>query len=402
MSRLLALIATLAFTLATLAVSAATVLGAPPVNITVVPDVVNVTVEQEGAPTVTVTTSVGEVMNIVTAGEQGIPGAASTVPGPPGSDGREIELQLSATHIQWRYLGVAVWLDLVPIAALTGTSGTDGREIELQASATHIQWRYSGDVAWTDLLALAAITGLPGLDGSDGIDGSNGRDMELQTSATHIQWRYIGDIVWLDLVPLSAITGSRGYDGREIELQISATHIQWRFIGAAEWINLLALADIAGTDGLAGKTVLSGSGAPAVELGTDGDYYLDMPQAHLYGPKAAGVWPAYVDLVGPAGPPGPSASVTQSAVISALDDPTDAAVVYLQQGATEAATAAKFAVGDKDGNYKQWIDSNGTVVRQCIAADTAPAVKMLSPSGVVLYSVACDGTMTFKGTMVIQ
>jgi hypothetical protein len=255
MSKFFALIATVSFAVAVLVICAATVFSASPVNVTISPEVVNVTVEQEGAPTVTVSTTVGEVMNVITAGEQGIPGAASTVPGPPGSDGREIELQQSVTHIQWRYLGEVAWLDLVPIAALTGTSGTDGtdgREIELQTSATHIQWRYAGDTLWIDLLALAAITGAPGADGLDGADGSNGRDIELQTSATHIQWRAVGDIVWLDLVPLSSITGAdgvRGYDGREIELQLSATHIQWRFIGQAEWTNLLALADITGTDG---------------------------------------------------------------------------------------------------------------------------------------------------------
>lgn len=33
-------------------------------------------------------------------------------------------------------------------------AGSDGREVELQASATHIQWRYVGDLEWNNLVAL--------------------------------------------------------------------------------------------------------------------------------------------------------------------------------------------------------------------------------------------------------
>lgn len=33
-------------------------------------------------------------------------------------------------------------------------SGTDGREIELQKSSTHIQWRYVGDSVWTNLITI--------------------------------------------------------------------------------------------------------------------------------------------------------------------------------------------------------------------------------------------------------
>lgn len=71
------------------------------------------------------------------------------------------------------------------------TDGTDGREIELQKSATHIQWRYVGEASWTDLVLLSEITGPqgeqgdqgiqgiqgpPGVAGTDGTDGTNGAD----------------------------------------------------------------------------------------------------------------------------------------------------------------------------------------------------------------------------------
>ena len=33
------------------------------------------------------------------------------------------------------------------------TPGDDGREVQFQATATHIQWRYVGDTTWVDLVA---------------------------------------------------------------------------------------------------------------------------------------------------------------------------------------------------------------------------------------------------------
>lgn len=91
-----------------------------------------------------------------------------------------------------------------------GADGDDGAEVELQKSATHIQWRHVGDVSWTNLVALADITGDSGVDGSDGAAGADGTEIELQKSATHIQWRYVGGSTWTDLVALADITGPAG------------------------------------------------------------------------------------------------------------------------------------------------------------------------------------------------
>ncbi len=145
-----------------------------------------------------------------------------------------IELQTSGTHVQWRYVGDPSWNNLVSLAAITGpqgaqgiqglpgaagAAGSNGREVELQTSATHVQWRYVGDVTWNNLVSLAAITGpqgaqgIQGLPGAAGAAGSNGREVELQTSATHVQWRYVGDVTWNNLVSLAAITGPQGPAG---------------------------------------------------------------------------------------------------------------------------------------------------------------------------------------------
>jgi len=46
------------------------------------------------------------------------------LPGTPGTDGREVELQVTATHIQWRYVGEATWTDLLLLSSLGGSSGS--------------------------------------------------------------------------------------------------------------------------------------------------------------------------------------------------------------------------------------------------------------------------------------
>lgn len=107
----------------------------------------------------------------------------------------------------------------------SGTQGQPGREVELQTSGTHLQWRYVGDVLWTNLVALSEITGPTGSTGSTGAtgsagatgaagaDGADGREVEIQNNGTHIQWRYVGDVSWTNIVALTAITGPQGPTG---------------------------------------------------------------------------------------------------------------------------------------------------------------------------------------------
>lgn len=195
------------------------------------------------------------------------PGDAMTE-GPPGPS---IQLQTTATHIQWRVVGASTWTNLVPVTTITGPAGTitgvtvetgpagshatvqlggtpsartialtiprgnkgdAGREVELQQSPTHVQWRYVGDADWTDLIALTDLK------------GEDGQEISLQTTATHIQWR-LGAGEWFDLVPLASL---RGEDGREVSLQVTATHVQWR-LGEGAWQNLIPLSALVGGQG---------------------------------------------------------------------------------------------------------------------------------------------------------
>lgn len=59
-----------------------------------------------------------------------------------------------------------------------------------------------------------------------------------------------------------------------------------------------------GPAGADGNTVIPGSGIPSNAAGLNGNFYLDYTNSVLYGPKATGVWPTGVSLIGPAGPAG--------------------------------------------------------------------------------------------------
>jgi hypothetical protein len=59
-----------------------------------------------------------------------------------------------------------------------------------------------------------------------------------------------------------------------------------------------------GEPGADGLTILNGTTAPASGLGVDGDFYVRTSNWTIYGPKAAGAWPAAQSLVGPAGQQG--------------------------------------------------------------------------------------------------
>ncbi len=124
------------------------------------------------------TVTIGVVGPRGPVGEMGPTGATGST-GPAGVDGEEVELQVTATHIQWR-LGTGTWVDLVALSGLEGPTGpqgiqgdtgTAGREVELSVDATHILWRYSGEVSWTSLIALSELKGPQGPQGDQGPTG---------------------------------------------------------------------------------------------------------------------------------------------------------------------------------------------------------------------------------------
>ena len=72
--------------------------------------------------------------------------------------GANVDIQKSATHIQWKLETSDIWLDLVPLTDL------ESDDVEFQKSATHIQVRYyypstATYSEWIDLVALSEIKG---------------------------------------------------------------------------------------------------------------------------------------------------------------------------------------------------------------------------------------------------
>ena len=72
-----------------------------------------------------------------------------------------------------------------------------------------------------------------------------------------------------------------------------------------------------GATGAAGKTIVTVAGTPPDVLGNNGDIAWDVTNRVVYGPKAAGVWPAGTSVVGPTGPTG---ALTISDVIAAVNN----------------------------------------------------------------------------------
>ncbi len=78
--------------------------------------------------------------------------------------------------------GITITIDGNGVASVVSGGGIDGKQVELQKSTTHIQWRYVGDAEWINLIALADITGAKG---DTGLQGENGAD-GLTTSVNNI------------------------------------------------------------------------------------------------------------------------------------------------------------------------------------------------------------------------
>ena len=101
--------------------------------------------------------------------------------------------------------------DTTKVITLNVTAGADGREVELQATETHIQWRYVGAESWTDLIALSAITGPAGANGNDGAPGAAGADGKSAYELA-VEAGFGGDTAaWL--ASLVGAPGAAGADG---------------------------------------------------------------------------------------------------------------------------------------------------------------------------------------------
>jgi len=173
-----------------------------------------------------------------------------------------------------------------------GESGPAGDEVELQASATHIQWRYVGGSTWTNLVALSELVGPEGDTGPAGSTGAQGdaATITLGTVSTGAPGSSVvisnsgtsGAAVFNFTIPRGDVgatgaagatggtgaTGAAGADGKEVELQNTGSFIQWRYVGES-WTNLVAISAItgpAGATGAAGSTGATGATGAAATI----------------------------------------------------------------------------------------------------------------------------------------
>jgi len=127
-------------------------------------------------------------------------------------------------------------------AAFAGADGADGKEVEVQVTATDIEWRYVGDVTWTQLIALSALEGPQGIQGIQGPQGdigntgdigdpgADGTEIELQVVNGSLEWRYVGDATWTVLdytadLTFTTLTGVTVVDVRETVQSITSGSI---------------------------------------------------------------------------------------------------------------------------------------------------------------------------------
>ncbi len=101
------------------------------------------------------------------------------------------------------------------LGSVKGDKGEDGRQIEMQTTATHIQWRYVGDSAWVDLIALSDISGAKGDKGEKGDTGAQGPQGEKGDTGAQGPQGEKGDTGAQGPQGEKGDTGASGADGKD-------------------------------------------------------------------------------------------------------------------------------------------------------------------------------------------
>lgn len=142
------------------------------------------------------------------------------------------------------------------------------------AGAWVIQFNIKGPTGDTGATGATGATGSQGATGATGGAGAAGADGKSAYQS------------WLDL-------GNTGTEAQFIAALKGATGN----IGATGATGNTGATGTAGTNG---ATMLSGTGAPTSQ-GVNGDFYNDVTNSVMYGPKASGTWPGGVSYKGPQG-----------------------------------------------------------------------------------------------------
>jgi hypothetical protein len=104
-----------------------------------------------------------------------------------------------------------------------------------------------------------------------------------------------GDLLWWSLVEQAGTVTTTLCSGPFAVVEDDVASVGWSVFGLdGDNVRIVG----SSTAGPAGRSLLSGSGAPSASLGIDGDVYVDVDAAELYGPKASGVWGSPTSLIG--------------------------------------------------------------------------------------------------------
>jgi hypothetical protein len=232
------------------------------------------------------------------------------------------------------------------------------------------------------------LTGATGLQGPAGVAGPQGP--AGATGATGPQ----GPVGATGLTGAAGTQGPAGATGAT-----GATGPQ----GPAGATGLTGAAGPQGPQGLAGTNgngVLNGASAPSNNQGVDGDFFVNTTTNTIYGPKANGVWPSGVSLVGPQGPAGATGAVGPQGPAGAtgatgLQGPAGATGLQGPAGAVgpqgpSGILAGGSAVGNTpywDGN--QWVLNSSNIYNN----GTSVGIGTVSPNA----SAALEVNSTTKG-----
>ncbi|WP_278984069.1 Calx-beta domain-containing protein [Sphingobium yanoikuyae] len=393
-------------------------------------------------------------------------------PGDAGSNGRQVEFQKSSTAIQWRYVGDTAWTDLVLLTAIKGDPGNAGAAgskwyaaAGVPAAATGANGDYylnvtTGDVygpkasgAWGT--AVGNIKGAAGSGGATLATSDQAKAADLATiAATPAGVReYLeqfgltatyttapadldsivkgGFFNWGNTTTHAPIANSYGRgicipSGDKYVTQLSIENgtglMHARFQDNGTWGAWVAVSGASGS----GTKWYSGAGAPAAATGANGDYYLNLTNGDVYGPKASGAWGSAVgNLKGPAGSGGSGSSavtalrstdlgVTEITLVDALSFAVEVNTIYnirvnLLYRTTDVSKGIRVGFGGTAGVQSLAVrvngfDSAGAPVGKFCKAKATPVIFNTSPVGGDDNVITVEGVLyaTATGTFTVQ
>ena len=257
-----------------------------------------------------------------------------------------------------------------------------GRAVSATAPATGAVLSWNG-TAWTPGSGTTGPTGSPGVDGAKFYSGSGAPSSGFGAS---------GDF-WLDTTN-GVLYGpkSGGSWGAGVQLQsgpqgptgpastVAGPTGPTGVTGPSSTVTgptgSTGVAGPTGPTGIRGATLLAGEGAPLVNYGQNGDWYIDTTAADFYGPKSGGAWGApTIDLLAITGPTGP---VGAASTVTGPQGPTGSTGAT---GASSTVTGPTGPVSTVTGPQGPTGSTGATGAPSTVTGPTGPVSSVTGPTG---------------------